>query len=358
MSRARRIRAALAGLLAAGALLGPLAGCSEPTAPVAPFKRLGRKAAQHAVPPPGSDARMAAARRWGLAAPLAPAPRPARVRGGSGVPFVVDRVPVRAKVVFLTFDDGPVADPAFPRMIRDLRLPVALFLTGADTGTEARAGADGEGDAHGDRGVAAAPASAAAPATAADPGAAAAVDPGAAAAADSGAAAAADSGAAAAADSGAAAAADSGAAAAARTARARVDALRALGAGIYNHTLDHPDLRTLTYERQRAQICGQQDRLAARYGTRPRLFRPPYGSYDARTVRAAKECGVRALVLARVTMTADGLRYAEGARVLRPGDIVRTRLPGPGAGATRMTAQVLEQIRSRGFTVGRLEDYL
>ncbi|MCX5385097.1 polysaccharide deacetylase family protein [Streptomyces sp. NBC_00083] len=306
MRRARRFRAALAGLLAACALLGPLAGCSEPTAPVAPFKRLGRKAARHTVPPPGSDARMAAARRWGLAAPLGPAPRPTEGRGGPGVPFVVDRVPVRAKVVFLTYDDGPLTDPAFPRMVRDLRLPVALFLAG----DEARADAGSGTGAHADQGAAAASAS------------------------------------------------DAGTTAAALAARARVDALRALGAGIYSHTLGHPDLRTLGYARQRAEICGQQDRLAARYGTRPRLFRPPYGSYDARTVRAAKECGVRALVLARVTMTADGLRYAEGARMLRPGDIVRTRLPGPGASTARMTAQVLEHIRARGFTVGRLEDYL
>ncbi|MER0447743.1 polysaccharide deacetylase family protein [Streptomyces sp. Edi4] len=283
MRWAHRLRGALAGLLAVGALLGPLAGCSEPSAPVAPFQRLGRRAAHPtSVPRAGAAARAAAARRWGLAAPLAPAPRPPSGRAGARLPFVVDRVPVRARVVFLTFDDGPVTDPGFPRMIRDLELPVALFLTSANPG---------------------------------------------------------------------------GALAPDAATRERLDELRALGAGLYNHTLDHRDLRTLDHAGQRAQICGQRDRIAARFGSRPRLFRPPYGAYDATTLRAAKECGVGAVVLARVTMTADGPRYARGARSLRPGDIVRVRL-GPGADATRLTARALDHIRTRGFTVGRIEDYL
>ncbi|MFF4184522.1 polysaccharide deacetylase family protein [Streptomyces sp. NPDC001691] len=277
MKRAHRLRAALAGLLAAGALLGPLAGCTEPTAPVDPFERLGRKAAQKVAPRAGPDTR-AAARRWGLAAPLTPAPRPTGAR--PALPFVVDRVPVRSDVVFLTFDGGPGTDPALPRMVRDLKLPIALFLTGS----VAAPGYD------------------------------------------------------------------------------RVDALRALGAGVHNHTLHHPDLRTLGHPAQRAEICGQQDRLAARFGTRPHLFRPPYGAYDATTLRAARECGVTAVVLARATMTADGLRYAEGPHRLRPGDIVRAHLPGPGAGgdagATRLTARILDEIEAQGLTVGRLEDYL
>ncbi|MFI6052709.1 hypothetical protein ACIBCO_21830 [Streptomyces violascens] len=78
MKRAHRLRAALAGLLAAGALFGPLAGCTEPTAPAAPFERLGRRAARKVVPRAGPDTRAAAARRWGPAAPLTPAPRPPR----------------------------------------------------------------------------------------------------------------------------------------------------------------------------------------------------------------------------------------------------------------------------------------
>ncbi|AYG81024.1 Bifunctional xylanase/xylan deacetylase [Streptomyces hundungensis] len=290
MRRAHRFRAALAGLLAVGALLGPLAGCTEQAAPVGPFQRLGRKAAQRGVPRVGPDARaVAAARRWGLGAPLAPAPRPAVGRGPE-LSFVVDHVPMRAKVVFLTFDDGPGVDPAFVRMVHDLGVPVTLFPNdGGAAGAGAGAGADGG----------------------ALPG------------------------------------------------RDRSDVLRALGAGVHNHALHHRDLRALDYEGQRAEICGRQGRLAARAAAiRPRFFRPPYGAYDASTLRAAKECGISAVVLARAGMTPEGLRYAGGAHGLRAGDIVRGSLPAAGGGGMRGVVRLLEEVRVQGFAVGRLEDYL
>ncbi|MEU3505688.1 hypothetical protein ABZ726_35040, partial [Streptomyces hundungensis] len=70
MRRAHRFRAALAGLLAVGALLGPLAGCTEQAAPVGPFQRLGRKAAQRGVPSAGRPLRCrSAAGRRRLARP-------------------------------------------------------------------------------------------------------------------------------------------------------------------------------------------------------------------------------------------------------------------------------------------------
>ncbi|MEU3918651.1 hypothetical protein [Streptomyces sp. NPDC029004] len=96
-----------------------------------------------------------------------------------------------------------------------------------------------------------------------------------------------------------------------------------------------PDLPTLSYEGQRAEICGQH---------RSRLFHPPHGAYDADTLRAAADCGVRAVVLGR-----EFGEYALGER-LRPGDIVR-------ADASR-TAALLRRIQEQGYAVGRLEDYV
>ncbi|WP_410094083.1 polysaccharide deacetylase family protein, partial [Streptomyces sp. MS191] len=45
--------------------------------------------------------------------------------------------------------------------------------------------------------------------------------------------------------------------------------LAALGNGVANHTLTHPNLRTLGREAQRREICGQQAKLAKEYGTTP-----------------------------------------------------------------------------------------
>ncbi|GGX38188.1 polysaccharide deacetylase family protein [Streptomyces fructofermentans] len=119
-----RTPAVLTWVLAAAVLTG----CAQS---VDPIERLGRKAAQQVrTHPPAPDAH----RRWGLAAPLAPAPRPpgrptAAHAAGPGLPPVVDRVPTRDRVVFLTFDDGAAKDPRFVDMVRELRLPVSVFLT-------------------------------------------------------------------------------------------------------------------------------------------------------------------------------------------------------------------------------------
>ncbi|MFS8361331.1 polysaccharide deacetylase family protein [Streptomyces sp. CWNU-52H] len=266
--RRRGVAALLTGVLC---LSGCLGGCAQS---VDPIERLGKKAAQRVrthEPAAAADAY----RRWGLGAPLLPAPDPparrAAVRAaGPGMPPVVDRVPTRDKVVFLTFDDGAEKDPRFVDMVRELRLPVSLFLTDSVVGP---------GYAHFGR-------------------------------------------------------------------------LRAVGASVQNHTLDHPYLRGMPYAGQRAEICGQQEKLKQRFGIRPRLFRPPYGEYDDDTLRAAGDCGIAAVVLWR-----DQER-------LRAGDILHCPegvewVAGEGGGMARgATARMLSRIRGQGFAVARLEDYL
>nr|WP_229815883.1 polysaccharide deacetylase family protein [Streptomyces lucensis] len=274
------MRGRLAGVVAsalAPALL--LAGCAQS---VDPIERLGKKAAEGVRQPRPAPDR--AYRRWGLTEPLPRPPRPTArplARGphtaGRALPRVVDHVPTRDRVVFLTYDDGAEKDPRFVDMVRELRLPVSMFLTDSVAGP---------GYGHFAR-------------------------------------------------------------------------LRRLGAGIQNHTLDHRALGGQPYAGQRAEICGQQDRLRTRLGARPRLFRPPYGTYDTTTLRAAADCGITALVLWRAALTPAGLAYTRGDHHLRPGDIV---LVGPdestGPPLTTRTTRILRGARQRGLTVGRLEDYL
>ncbi|MEU0808846.1 polysaccharide deacetylase family protein [Streptomyces sp. NPDC005970] len=137
--------------------------------------------------------------------------------------------------------------------------------------------------------------------------------------------------------------------------------LRRLGNGIQNHTLTHPRLPDLEFEEQAHEICGQQDVLAHQFGTRPYLFRPPYGAVDDDTVRAAAACGVRALVMWSAEMKADGLEYASGGR-LHSGDIVLAHFRGPaqqeGRTMTDVMTELLREIQAEGFAVARLEDYL
>lgn len=88
-------------------------------------------------------ARAAAAKRWGLKqVPLmAPAPPAHKPRIGARRGFEVDdqeelnlppvftTVPTRQKVVFLTIDDGIEKDPAFLRMMSQLKIPYTAFLS-------------------------------------------------------------------------------------------------------------------------------------------------------------------------------------------------------------------------------------
>ncbi|MFJ6756876.1 MULTISPECIES: polysaccharide deacetylase family protein [unclassified Streptomyces] len=130
---------------------------------------------------------------------------------------------------------------------------------------------------------------------------------------------------------------------------------------INNHTLTHPNLRTLPFEGQKKEICGQQERLEKRFGARPPLFRPPFGNYNDDTLRAASECGVSSLVLWRVSMQINNFQYAEGS-ALKPGDIILAHFRGPselkGTTETQMTTRMLQRIQEQGYRIGRLEDYL
>ncbi|MGA5494542.1 polysaccharide deacetylase family protein [Streptomyces cinereoruber] len=147
-----------------------------------------------------------------------------------------------------------------------------------------------------------------------------------------------------------------------RTDYAYFSPLVAQGHGVANHTLTHPNLRTLSPEAQRREICGQQQKLKERYGTAPRLFRPPYGNWNEATRTAAGTCGVDAIVLWRESMQIRDMQYQRGDRKLHPGDIVLAHFRGPselkGRTMTEMTATMLRRIQEQGFTVARLEDYV
>ncbi|WP_308050590.1 polysaccharide deacetylase family protein [Streptomyces sp. TRM72054] len=256
----------------AAALLVLLAGCALPDAPPSRSVEAGAAPGSAASQPPPYH-------RWGLPSPLSPPPSPPRhpARPADGLPPVLDRIPTPHKVVFLTYDDGAEKDPRFVDMVRELRLPVSMFLTDSVVGP---------GYGHFAR-------------------------------------------------------------------------LRSVGASIQNHTLDHAALRGLPYAGQRAEICGQQHKLHTRFGIRPHLFRPPYGTYDTTTRRAAADCGIKAIVLWRATMNADDLTFTNGPAHLRPGDIISvpsTEAPTPML--RERTTRLLRRVQEAGLTVGRLEDYL
>jgi peptidoglycan/xylan/chitin deacetylase (PgdA/CDA1 family) len=90
---------------------------------------------------------------------------------------------------------------------------------------------------------------------------------------------------------------------------------------VEGHTQTHVDLTTVSYEQQRAEICGNADTIERTFGRRPVLFRPPYGEHNEATLRAAADCGMDAVVLWEQSLNGDVVSYRSETR-FRPGDII------------------------------------
>lgn len=129
----------------------------------------------------------------------------------------------------------------------------------------------------------------------------------------------------------------------------------AAGHLIENHTMTHNlGFIQLSYEAQKAEICGMADFEEQQYGRRPVFFRPPGGPYTEVTRAAVAACGLKAVVDWEAKANARGMDYQVGAG-LRPGDIVlmHFRPEFPDDLAAFMAAQ-----KAAGLKVVLLEDYL
>lgn len=130
--------------------------------------------------------------------------------------------------------------------------------------------------------------------------------------------------------------------------------LQSTGAVIEAHTITHTELRGRPYAFQRHEICGSADRLGHRYHRRPVLFRPPFGTKDATTLRAAHDCGLKAGFMWKETVHKGKVRYQEGHRVQR-GDIILMHFR---PAFVKDFFAALRAIHKAGLTPALLEDYL
>ncbi|WSK69151.1 polysaccharide deacetylase family protein [Streptomyces sp. NBC_01276] len=237
------------------------------------------------------QARIAAAKKWGLLkTPLLapPAPKTKReitTREGFEVedqdeyPPVFTTVPTEDKVVFLTIDDGAEKDPEFVKMMQELKIPYTAFLSDYLV----------------------------------------------------------------------------------RDNYPYFKGMQDAGVTLNNHTLNHRYMPALSYEKQREEICGQQDTIQKQFGKRPTLFRPPYGNYNQDTLRAAKSCGIKAVPLWNAEAFVNRMDYREWDRDLHPGDIILSHFRGREdwkGTMPDMIRHVMKTVTDKGYAVARLEDYL
>jgi peptidoglycan-N-acetylglucosamine deacetylase len=134
------------------------------------------------------------------------------------------------------------------------------------------------------------------------------------------------------------------------------------GDAVGDHTENHRDLARLTRHEVREELFEPLARVELLRGARPRLFRPPYGSFNALTMRELH--ALHLLMVLWSVDTGDYLRPGVAAIVARalegarPGAIILMH-DGGGDRAQTVAAlpEIIERLRARGFhlvTVPRL----
>jgi len=132
---------------------------------------------------------------------------------------------------------------------------------------------------------------------------------------------------------------------------------------IQNHTVTHPlDMPALSAQQQLDEVSGQQQKLHAEYGVTPYIFRPPGGNYNATTVAAVRQAGLKGMMLWKETMQISDLEYQTPAHRLSPGDIILCHFRGPaqlhGETMVRMMTRMYRHIQDQGFTVADVTKYV
>ncbi|WP_141577073.1 polysaccharide deacetylase family protein [Actinomadura sp. WMMA1423] len=141
-------------------------------------------------------------------------------------------------------------------------------------------------------------------------------------------------------------------------------AMRNAGSQMENHTVTHPNMATLSAESQKKEICDSSDAIQKQYGRRPQVFRPPFGSYNQTTLQAAKECGIKSVLLWSAEFyngtSGPGVGYngfarGDGGKGFKPGDII---LMHYRKGLAQEFQMILGWIRQAGFRPAAVENYL
>lgn len=93
------------------------------------------------------------------------------------------------------------------------------------------------------------------------------------------------------------------------------------GSSVQDHSVSHTDLTTLSAAEQQVEICDARDSLTRIFGTAPTVFRPPFFAWNADTLQAAANCGIRTVLTADADFS-WGASNVWHPGTLQPGDVV------------------------------------
>lgn len=126
------------------------------------------------------------------------------------------------------------------------------------------------------------------------------------------------------------------------------------GAVVENHTNAHTVVRGLSYSNQKSIICRATTAMDILFDDRPTMFRPPRGEWDDTTRRAARACGITAIVIWSGIVVSGKLKGVPKGK-LRPGEVLLLHFR---ESLYRNLQELVHKMREQGFASAVLEDYL
>lgn len=127
------------------------------------------------------------------------------------------------------------------------------------------------------------------------------------------------------------------------------------GMSVQNHTLSHTSLNKLGYEGQKAEICGAADLFGSVFGSRPTLLRPPFGDFNALTIEAARQCGMKAIIMWHAKANGGSMQYQNETQRLQPGDIVLMHFRDE---FMQDMQAFMDAVQKENLQIARLEDFI
>ena len=121
-----------------------------------------------------------------------------------------------------------------------------------------------------------------------------------------------------------------------------------------NHTNTHAHMTLSTLNEQTKEICRANRLIEGIVKSKPVLYRPPRGSFNANSKRAAAACGIKYIVMWSA-MADGGVIRTPGNRPLEAGDIIILHY---NDGLSGSTAHLMATIRKNGLKPAFLRDYL
>lgn len=122
---------------------------------------------------------------------------------------------------------------------------------------------------------------------------------------------------------------------------------------IASHSERHIALKGLSFDKQKKEICAGEQKMKEKFGSTTGYFRPPYGSWDKRTLQAAAACGISHVVMWTVSLNGRTITTWDGE--IHPGNIVLVHYVRSMARSLRT---IEKKLASLNLKVARLSDYL